>query len=177
MHLVRFWSPWGLKPGFHHSLASTEPGTECLQLAFTDWLTKWVRKRGGYYILVNLIFLSNEFLSKKEKQSQKTPLISFLHGWKFFLKYNTGCCSPSKRIMLSLKEYVFDGCEWSNSQGCQSKLEVWATGPTCKALKILDTNKQTRWSRHSQSPWRCMLPRILFKENCSIFSPKCKHCA
>lgn len=37
--------------------------------------------------------------------------------------------------MLSLEEYVFDDCESSSTQGCQSKLEVWATGPTCKAPK------------------------------------------
>lgn len=37
--------------------------------------------------------------------------------------------------MLSLEEYVFDDCESSSTQGCQSKLEVWATGPTCKVPK------------------------------------------
>lgn len=37
--------------------------------------------------------------------------------------------------MLSLEEYVFDDSESSSTQGCQSKLEVWATGPTCKAPK------------------------------------------
>lgn len=90
---------------------------------------KKVLHPGKFNFLVKRIFI------QKEKQSQKTPLIFFPHDWKPFLKYNIGCCSHSERIMLSLEEYVFDDCESSSTQGCQSKLEVWATGPTCKAPK------------------------------------------
>lgn len=45
---------------------------------------------------------------KKKMQSQETSLIFYSNDLKFFLKYNIGCPHHSKRIILSMKEYVFD---------------------------------------------------------------------
>ena len=61
------------------------------------------------YVLFYVLLLSKEAQSKKKKmQSQETSLIFYSNDLKFFLKYNIGCPHHSKRIILSMKEYVFD---------------------------------------------------------------------
>ena len=94
------------------------------------------------YVLFYVLLLSKEAQSKKKKmQSQETSLIFYSHDWKFFLKYNIGCPHHSKRIILSMKEYVFDDWECSTTQdvilNCRRGQQGWLS----RHSKFLNTNK------------------------------------
>lgn len=83
-------------------------------------------------------FLVKGSIIQKEKQSQKTSLISYPHDWKSFLPHNFGGSHHSKRILLSMKEYVFDDWESSSTEAVilNYRCGQWGYRVTFKTLKV-----------------------------------------